>query len=59
MWVVLFKASFNCTIIMVIMMVSNLGIVVGMFHVVGWVLGGVEAVCLSILVGTVLGSWQD
>jgi predicted RND superfamily exporter protein len=52
MFVVLFKASFNVTFIMSTMMLCNLGIVVGCFHAVGWVLGGVEAVCLSILVGT-------
>lgn len=50
--VVMFKAHGWITLIVTIMILANLGTVVGMFHVIGWVLGGIEAVALSILVGT-------
>ena len=50
--VVMFKANGWLTLIVFIMVIANLGSVVGLFHVLGWVLGGVEAVALSILVGT-------
>ena len=50
--VVMFKANGWLTLIVSIMIIANLGSVVGLFHVIGWVLGGIEAVALSILVGT-------
>ena len=50
--VVLFKANGRLTLIVGIMIIANLGSVVGIFHLCGWVLGGIEAVALSILIGT-------
>lgn len=38
--VVMFKAHGMLTLIVSIMIISNLGVVVGMFHAIGWVLGG-------------------
>jgi hypothetical protein len=50
--VVMFKAHVKLTVIVTLMIFANLGLVVGMFNVIGWTLGGIEAVALSILIGT-------
>ena len=50
--VYLFKGSFRLTMITVAIIIGNLGIIVAIFGWMGWTLGGVEAIALSIIVGT-------
>lgn len=50
--VVLFKAHGRIVAIIMTVIVSNVATVVAIFYWIGWTLGGVEAVSLSILVGT-------
>ena len=48
----LFKAHGTVVAITMAVIVTNVVAVVAIFHMLGWMLGGVEAVSLSILVGT-------
>jgi len=50
--VYLFKGSFRLTLLTLAIIIGNLGIIVAMFGWMGWTLGGVEAIALSIIVGT-------
>eukprot|EP00041_Stephanoeca_diplocostata_P037339 m.1407419 g.1407419 ORF g.1407419 m.1407419 type:complete len:1419 (+) comp25018_c0_seq4:288-4544(+) len=50
--VVLFKAHMTVIVITMIIILGNVAVVVAFFYWNGWTLGGVEAVSLSILVGT-------
>ena len=50
--VYLFKGSFRLTMLTLAIIVGNLGIIVAIFGWMGWTLGGVEAIALSIIVGT-------
>ena len=50
--VCLFKAHGTVVAITMAVIVTNVATVVAIFHILGWTLGGVEAVSLSILVGT-------
>jgi PERQ amino acid-rich with GYF domain-containing protein len=50
--VYLFKGSFRLTMLTLAIIIGNLGIIVACFVWMGWTLGGVEAIALSIIVGT-------
>jgi PERQ amino acid-rich with GYF domain-containing protein len=50
--VYVFKGSFRLTFLTMVILVGNLGIIVAIFGWLGWKLGGVEAIALSIIVGT-------
>lgn len=48
----LFKAHFRLAVITMTIIFGNVIVVLALFEMLGWTLGGIEAVSLSILVGT-------